>query len=160
MLSWFRKRPGSGGADADKKSFPDPMPGWKPSADADEEEEAGHPLEITCQEVERILEESTNKRVCFVDVRENWEHQNRRLENSHHVPLGTVSQRLDELADLAMQSDLMVVYCEHGMRSLDAAERMRRGGVDQARSLAGGMSAWASAIGKRMESGPVKPSAS
>lgn len=152
----------------------DPMPGWQPAV-IDEDDATGgaadaasasppsaaatssHPVEISCGDVAAQLDATRNKRIAFIDVRETWEFETRRIEGAHHVPLGTVTAHLDDLANLAMQHDLLVVYCEHGMRSLDATMLLRREGIDQARSMSGGMAAWAATIGRRMTSGSADP---
>jgi len=77
-----------------------------------------------------------------VDVREVWEHQICRIEGARLVPLGAIAANLA----LFEQAEAVVLYCHHGMRSLDAAAWLRAQGVDGAKSLAGGIERWATEI--------------
>ncbi|RMD66765.1 MAG: hypothetical protein D6824_00205 [Planctomycetota bacterium] len=52
------------------------------------------------------------------------------------IPLAELPERLDELADVGEAP--LIVYCHHGSRSLRAAQLLRRAGLSQAQSLAGG----------------------
>jgi len=78
----------------------------------------------------------------LIDVREPWEHDICRLDGARLIPLGDLPSRYQELLD----ADEVVVYCHHGIRSLDAAVWLRQQGVEGARSLAGGIARWAHEI--------------
>jgi adenylyltransferase/sulfurtransferase len=78
----------------------------------------------------------------LVDVREPWEHEICRIEGARLMPLGTLPANLA----LLEQADEVVLYCHHGIRSLDAAAWLRAQGVEGARSLAGGIERWATEI--------------
>ena len=65
----------------------------------------------------------------LLDVREEWEYQLVHIDRAVSIPLGELLKRFSELSPI----DEIVVYCHHGMRSLDAAfgtaplrEAMRR----------------------------------
>jgi adenylyltransferase/sulfurtransferase len=74
-----------------------------------------------------------------VDVREPHEYEIVHLEESRLVPLRELPARLAELdADREI-----VVLCHHGVRSRLAVELLRGAGFSRARSLAGGIDAWA-----------------
>ena len=47
-------------------------------------------------------------------------------------------------------SDQIIVFCHHGMRSLDAAAWLRSQGVECARSMAGGIDRWSTEIDPRV----------
>jgi adenylyltransferase/sulfurtransferase len=73
----------------------------------------------------------------LVDVRQDWEHQTCRIEGAKHVPLSAIPANLGVFEE----AEDVVLYCHHGMRSLDAAAFLRQHGVN-ARSLAGGIERW------------------
>ncbi|MCU0619944.1 MAG: molybdopterin-synthase adenylyltransferase MoeB [Gemmatimonadales bacterium] len=75
----------------------------------------------------------------LLDVREPWEHRLVRMEPAALVPLGELPARVGELPPRGP----IVVVCHHGVRSRAAAELLRAAGFADARSLAGGIDAWA-----------------
>lgn len=78
--------------------------------------------------------------VYLVDVREHWEHEHCRLPDSVLLPLGEISERLDEVEPPA--GSTIVVYCHHGVRSLSGAAILEMNGFPEAYSLTGGIEAW------------------
>lgn len=76
--------------------------------------------------------------LLLIDVREPWEHEICRLPGAHLIPLADLPGRYQELLD----ADEVVLYCHHGIRSLDAAVWLRQQGVENARSVAGGIDRW------------------
>jgi adenylyltransferase/sulfurtransferase len=78
---------------------------------------------------------------CLLDVREPWEHAYVALPESTLVPLGELPERHRELAP--PPDALVVTYCHHGVRSLDAAMFLASVGWRDVVSLAGGIDAWA-----------------
>ena len=83
----------------------------------------------------------------IVDCREPEEHAIVHLEDAELVPLSRIPAKAAELAE---REGPVVVYCHHGIRSLQAAELLRQHGVD-ARSMAGGIDRWS------VEIDPAKP---
>jgi adenylyltransferase/sulfurtransferase len=81
-------------------------------------------------------------RPLLLDVREPHEYEIAHLADSRLIPLRELPRRLTELDSHAD----IVVLCHHGMRSLQAVELLRGAGFSRARSLAGGIDAWAEAI--------------
>lgn len=84
----------------------------------------------------------------LLDVRELWEHEIAALPGSLLVPLGDVPRRAGEVEPPA--GTLLVVYCHHGLRSLQATMLLRSRGIADAVSLAGGIDAWARAVDPAM----------
>jgi adenylyltransferase/sulfurtransferase len=82
------------------------------------------------------------EKLLFVDVREKWEYDTTHIEGSVLIPLREIPANL---ARLEAASEL-VLFCHHGMRSLDAAAWLRSQGVDGARSMAGGIDRWSAEI--------------
>ncbi|HEX2568060.1 MAG TPA: rhodanese-like domain-containing protein [Polyangia bacterium] len=80
----------------------------------------------------------------LLDVRQPWEHDLAALPGSVLVPLGELPQRADELDP--PPGALIVAYCHHGVRSLNAAALLERMGYERVVSLAGGIDAWSLAV--------------
>jgi rhodanese-related sulfurtransferase len=97
-------------------------------------------LQIDPREVKQRLDRGDN--FLLVDVREPWEHQVCRIEGAQLIPLGAIPANLA----LFEEAEDVVLYCHHGMRSLDAAAWLRAQGVTAARSLSGGIERWATEI--------------
>jgi len=75
----------------------------------------------------------------FLDVRETWEHQLRRIDPSILIPVGHLPRRINEL-----ESDRdreIIVYCAHGNRSKTAVRFLRSQGYN-AVNMSGGIQFW------------------
>ncbi len=97
-------------------------------------------FEVSVAEVQADLAAGRSPR--FLDVREPYEWEIAHLPGATLIPLGQLPARLGELDP----DDALVVYCHHGMRSQQAVEVLREAGFGRARSLAGGIDAWAEAV--------------
>ncbi len=93
--------------------------------------------EISAAELHAALD--AQRRVAILDVREPHEFEIVHLPGSTLIPLRELPGRLTQLDARAE----LVVLCHHGMRSLQAVELLRAAGFPHARSLAGGIDAWA-----------------
>jgi molybdopterin/thiamine biosynthesis adenylyltransferase/rhodanese-related sulfurtransferase len=76
-----------------------------------------------------------------VDVREPWEWEIAHIQGSRLVPFGELADRLRELDPRAE----IVTVCHKGKRSL-MAQQLLQGAGFQARSLTGGIDAWAAEV--------------
>jgi adenylyltransferase/sulfurtransferase len=74
-----------------------------------------------------------------LDVREAFERATGSIPNSRHIPLAELGARLGELP---ADTEIFVV-CQKGMRSLRGARLLREKGRLRARSIRGGIDAWA-----------------
>jgi adenylyltransferase/sulfurtransferase len=81
-------------------------------------------------------------KVLVVDVREPWEHQIASIAGATLVPLNSLPANLKMFEG----AEEVVIFCHHGMRSLNAAAWLRSQGVDGARSLTGGIERWSTEI--------------
>ena len=97
-------------------------------------------IEITPREVKDLL--ARDDKVLFVDVREPWEYQTTHIEGSVLIPLGQIPSNLARLEN----AEQLVLFCHHGIRSLDAAAWLRSQGVEGARSMTGGIERWSTEI--------------
>jgi sulfur-carrier protein adenylyltransferase/sulfurtransferase len=91
--------------------------------------------DVSVQEVADLLEDGAA--VQLLDVREPWEAEIAALPNATLIPLGTLPHRMGELE----QGKPVIAFCHAGVRSADAAARLRAAGFD-ARSMAGGIDRW------------------
>ena len=83
----------------------------------------------------------------LVDVRQEWEHQVASLPDQILIPLDQLADRIDEVS--APEGALIVTYCHHGIRSLNAVAILNQAGIDAA-SLAGGIDMWSLQIDPRV----------
>jgi len=96
-------------------------------------------LEVTVVEVKRKLD--AGEPVVLLDCREPFEYDLCRIEGATLIPMNTIPQRMAELEQLSDRGHV-VVYCHHGMRSLNVANWLRHQGVENATSMTGGIEAW------------------
>jgi rhodanese-related sulfurtransferase len=82
-----------------------------------------------------------------VDVRERWEFDYCRIDDSRSLPLHALSQAVD---DLPHERDIVVV-CHHGVRSFHAAAWLKQAGFARMYNLRGGVAAWADEVEPAMK---------
>ena len=82
----------------------------------------------------RIAEE---KNLLLIDVREAWEHEAFNI-GGILIPMGELSHRLNEIP----KDKEVVLYCEKGIRSVIAIQRLEAAGYNNLINLSGGMKAW------------------
>jgi rhodanese-related sulfurtransferase len=82
--------------------------------------------------------------IYLVDVRQPWEHELVRLADDVLVPLDRLADQFDDVAP--PPGALVVTYCHHGVRSINAAAMLERLGHAKVASLAGGIDAWSQLI--------------
>jgi rhodanese-related sulfurtransferase len=70
-----------------------------------------------------------------------WENDLARIDGSSLITLQTIPARLMEIP----KDREVIVYCHHGVRSLQAARFLRQHGIG-ARSLRGGIDQWSIAV--------------
>ncbi len=76
----------------------------------------------------------------ILDVREPWEAALCQLPGAHLIPMGDIPSRAHQELDPDAH---IVVYCHHGVRSLNVVFWLREQGFERAQSLAGGIERWA-----------------
>ncbi|HXW54431.1 MAG TPA: rhodanese-like domain-containing protein [Candidatus Cybelea sp.] len=97
-------------------------------------------MEIDPRSVEERLGRGAS--FLFVDVREHWEHDLCRIEGATLIPLREIPAQLARFGN----AEEVILFCHHGMRSLDAAAWLRSQGIGRARSMAGGIDRWSREI--------------
>jgi len=75
----------------------------------------------------------------LLDVREPWEFETARIEGAKLMPMGDIPSRAHQELD---PESHIVVYCHHGVRSMNVTAWLRQQGFEKAQSMAGGIDAW------------------
>lgn len=89
--------------------------------------------EVTLEE----LEDAIKRGGYVLDVREQDEWNEGHVPGAHHIPLGELENRIDEVED----GSRVFVVCRSGKRSLQGADILESNGID-AVSVAGGTLGW------------------
>ncbi len=95
-------------------------------------------------EVQRLIEQ--DHKIVLLDVREPHEYDIVHIEGSRLIPLSELHLRTNEL-DTA---DMVITYCHHGQRSLQAIKTLERFGFKKLKHLRGGIDAWACEVDQEM----------
>jgi rhodanese-related sulfurtransferase len=93
--------------------------------------------EISPQDVKDRLDRAES--FTLLDVREPWEFETARIGGARHMPMGEVPGRAHQELD---PDEPIVVYCHHGVRSLNVTNWLRQQGFEKVQSMRGGIDAW------------------
>jgi rhodanese-related sulfurtransferase len=93
--------------------------------------------EITPEEAKAAAD--ANSPFTLLDVRELWEYQTARIEGATLIPMGDIPSRAHQELDPEAH---IIVYCHHGVRSMNVTVWLRQQGFEKAQSMAGGIDAW------------------
>ena len=100
--------------------------------------------QLTPQQVQDCLKKQPAP--LLLDVREEDEVSLCALAGSLHIPMNLIPLRHNELPD-----DIpIIVYCHHGIRSLNVARYLAHVGFEHVANLQGGIDAWARQIDPTM----------
>ena len=88
---------------------------------------------ISPQEAKTLIDQGA----VLLDVRTAGERALACIPGSIHIPITELGQRWTELP----KGKIVVTHCHHGVRSLFAANMLRKQGID-ARSMNGGIEQW------------------
>lgn len=99
---------------------------------------SGDPIELSCGDVRLKLD--AGEEFVLLDCREHDEHALVRISGSRLLPMSEIQRRVGELD--AHRRREIVVYCHHGVRSLQVAMWLRQQGFAETRSMAGGIDQW------------------
>jgi rhodanese-related sulfurtransferase len=97
-------------------------------------------IEITPRDVKNMMDRG--EKFLFVDVREKWEFAISWIEGAVLVPMREIPSNLAKFEE----GDEIVLFCHHGIRSLDAAAWLRSQDIPGAKSMAGGIDRWSAEI--------------
>ncbi|HXS36717.1 MAG TPA: rhodanese-like domain-containing protein [Flavipsychrobacter sp.] len=91
--------------------------------------------EITPGTLKRLIDSAGD--LVLIDVREEWERSNYNIGGTH-IPLGELIIRQVEIP----KEKTVVFYCEKGIRSAIAIQRLEALGYHNLYNLTGGIKAW------------------
>jgi rhodanese-related sulfurtransferase len=97
------------------------------------------PLETSPQDVKARLER--NEKIALIDVREPAEHAAAHIDGADLIPMRSVPGELAALEERA-EDRTLIVFCHHGVRSLNVVHWLRQQGLERCQSMAGGIDAW------------------
>ena len=97
-------------------------------------------IEVTPREVKDMMDRG--EKFLFVDVREKWEFDTSWIQGAVLVPMREIPANLSKFEE----ADQIVLFCHHGIRSLDAAAWLRSQDIPGAKSMAGGIDRWSAEI--------------
>ena len=100
-----------------------------------------HPLEISVEETQRLLNEKTSE-VLLIDVREPHEVALCRIAGATHIPMKQIPEHVGELP----KNKHLLIHCHHGGRSLRVTQFLRANGFSTVSNVAGGIDAWSLTI--------------
>lgn len=90
---------------------------------------------ISTDELKPMLKDKSKQ---FIDVRTPAEFKGRHINEFKNVPLNLLKSKLDKLD----KNKEIVVICQSGMRSSQAAGILKKSGFANVTNVKGGMSAW------------------
>lgn len=88
---------------------------------------------------------ASGESLSFLDVREPQEWEAARIEGATLIPMGVVPATIQAIESKADEASL-IVYCHHGVRSLQVVSWLRQQGIACCYSLAGGIDRWSREI--------------
>jgi adenylyltransferase/sulfurtransferase len=101
---------------------------------------AEHPMEVTVEETDALLK--SHPGLVLLDVREADELAVCKMGATHHIPLGELGVRWEELP----RDGRILIHCHHGGRSLRATQFLRAKGLKAVSNVKGGIEAWSCRI--------------
>ena len=99
------------------------------------------PLEISPSEIRAKID--AGEALRLIDVREPFEYAICRIEGAELIPMRSIPQHLKDLDDDGPE---LIIYCHHGVRSLSVVDWLRRQGIENCRSMSGGIDLWSAQI--------------
>lgn len=103
--------------------------------------------ELTPRQVQAMREQAES--FILVDCRTPAEFEVARIEGAELVPLQEMANREDHLEEWSDRK--LVIYCHHGVRSLQMTAMLREQGFKDVWSMAGGIDLWARDLDPEMK---------
>ncbi len=101
--------------------------------------------ELNATELRHYLEQS-DPAPLLLDVRQPWEYDICKLDNTVLIPMSQIPHKLNELD---MQQEIVVI-CHHGIRSRQVGRYLEAAGFTNIINLNGGMAGWAQQVDSAM----------
>lgn len=83
---------------------------------------------------------------ALIDVREPWEFAQGHAKGARNIPLSQLASRVK---DIPTNKDILLI-CQSGHRSMQAAEFLKQRGIDRVWNISGGTTVW------RMSQAPME----
>jgi rhodanese-related sulfurtransferase len=83
-----------------------------------------------------------HEKPVLLDVRETWEFEICHIDGSINIPMGKISQQLEQL----QSASEIVVICHHGIRSQQVINYLQQRSSATLVNLDGGVDAWARSV--------------
>ena len=90
--------------------------------------------------------ETCDEQPLLLDVRQPWEYDVCKIENSVLVPMSTIPTTVESL-DVDRET---VVICHHGIRSRSVGRYLEQAGFTNIINLSGGVAQWAKTVNTQM----------
>jgi len=90
--------------------------------------------------------ENCETQPLLLDVRQPWEMDICKIENSVLIPMSQIPAKIDSL-DAERE---IVVICHHGIRSRSVGRYLEHAGFSNVINLSGGVDQWAKTVDKQM----------
>lgn len=100
--------------------------------------------EISCLALSALLEDRV--KITLIDVRQDWEIDICKINNSIHIPLSKLENSLNTIPT----DRPLITICHHGVRSKQAMVILKRNGFNNVASLIGGVDTWTKEIDQSM----------
>ncbi|WP_442434849.1 rhodanese-like domain-containing protein [Paenibacillus peoriae] len=91
---------------------------------------------LNAEDFKKEVEKS--EKAMLIDVREPNEFKNGSITGATNIPLSQLTRRLSEIP----KEQALLIYCQSGMRSKNAARVLIKNGYSNIAHLSGGISAW------------------
>jgi rhodanese-related sulfurtransferase len=101
------------------------------------------PLEVLPVEVQKRID--AGEKLFLIDVREPHEFATAKIEGAVLIPMRQIPGELQTLETRADEGPLMV-FCHHGVRSLNVVNWLRNQGVEACQSISGGIDLWSATV--------------
>ena len=92
--------------------------------------------------LEASILRNNNEDVILLDVRDGSELEICRIENALHIPMNEIPERCEALP----LDRPLVVFCHHGMRSMNVLHYLESRGFENVINMGGGIHAWATDV--------------
>ncbi|WP_199175022.1 rhodanese-like domain-containing protein [Sporosarcina sp. P29] len=87
---------------------------------------------------EQLKDRLKDQNVQLIDVRSPAEYKGRHIQQFKNIPLNVLSNKMGTLK----KDQEVIVICQSGMRSSNAATQLKKAGFVNVTNVRGGMSAW------------------
>ncbi len=84
--------------------------------------------------------DSADESAVLLDCRTEWEREQADIAGSIHAPMSQLADLAEELEEY--EDKQIIIFCHHGIRSIQVTAFLRAQGFEDTWSLAGGIDLW------------------